>query len=154
MNKADEARLKKDPRYKSIMDAKSTLDARRAAAQAVFDAEMAAARAAYVEAAPEMKNEGDGAMSDEHIFAALRPRGDKVRVEEYGWLGAKTTTFAEVEHVTPTTVTLVNYRRPFRNGFLRADYSGAPSYTIHEEDMAKIRDGKLKGWRDKPWGKP
>jgi hypothetical protein len=157
VNKADEKRLKKDPRYKRIVAAKTALDARIAEAKAAYEADVTAARAAYVEAAPEMNTEVVNVIAwkplDEQVLQAIRPRGDTVRVIVKRHSQQETNDI-EVESVTPTTITLVGHTKPFRaDGYGRGG-DWFTSQRIHEDDLARIKSGEIKGWRQKPWGGP
>jgi hypothetical protein len=144
MNNADEKRLKKDPRYQRIISAHAAMSARIEAAQR----EIEAAKEAFSAASPELFGVR-GSSLDERVFNAIRPKGDKVRVVTSHWTGCREIE-AEIENVTAARVSLVGHDRPFRDGYLRGQYGGA-SYKIHEDDLARIKAGELKGWRQKPW---
>lgn len=147
MSKQDEKRLKKDPRYQRITEAHATMTARIAAAQA----EIESAKADFAAAVPDLAGERHWPI-DARAFETLRPRGDMVRVIRSTRGEDVATTDHEVENVTPTQISLVGYDKPFR---IDGKYRGGDWWTfyrIHENDLAHIQAGEVKGWRQKPWG--
>lgn len=146
MNKADEKALKRHPRYAAILAARTRMLERIAAAQREIDA----AKKDFQKATPEL----DGPLArstEQRAFEALRPKGDKVRVVQSGCCVTDIVT-REIENVSATEVRIVGNTKPYRldDGRWRG---GDWSYSerIHEDDLARIKSGELKGWRQRPW---
>ena len=147
MSKADEKALKRHPRYAALLAAHTRMQERIAAAQKEIDA----AKEDFQAAAPELEWLPTHLPVELRAFAALRPKGDTVRVMRLGVAGrAHGEEECEIENVTATLVTLVGHVKPFRDGRC-GGYD--TSYRIHEDDLARIQSGELKGWRQKPWAR-
>ena len=138
MNKADEKRLKADPRYGRIMAAHAVLMKRSARLSALK--QKAIDEFATACDGVEVDHEGLG---DEAIFRALRPHGDKCR------LGFGTWDEREIESVTAHRVFVGGDEYDRKTGRRRGGYS---RIRIHLDDLDRINAGELVGWRQKPWG--
>ena len=136
MNKADEKQLKKDPRYAAVRDAHHRLRVAYAEAQRI---QLEATAAFKQETGLEGTQEP---LPDERLFELLRPRGDNARGVSGSGLG-------EIINVTEHRVIIGRDEYDLYSGHVRARYS---SRQIHPEDLAKIKSGKLRGWRQKKWG--
>ncbi len=153
MNKADEKRLKADPRYTMILTAHGRLCIEFARAQQIQKEAMRHFEEATGIASPSVP----GPISDASIFDVLRPRGDKARVIPIGFAAREGEPVSlEIENVTEQRVRFATrYSEDFdkEHGYYRKRGYGDGA-RIHPDDLAKIKAGELKGWRQKPWGKP
>ena len=140
MNKADEKQLKKDPRYAAVRDAHHRLRVAYAEAQRIqLEATVAFKQETGLEGT---QIPTQAPLPDERLFELLRPRGDNARGVSGSGLG-------EIINVTEHRVMIGRDEYDLYSGHVRARYS---SRRIHPEDLAKIKSGKLRGWRQKKWG--
>lgn len=147
MNKADEKRLHKDPRYKANRAAYDVLREKLHAADAFALAAIVEYFGTLGEPVESPKTYVDQypAPSDEALFRKFRPKGDRVRVTQ------RSGTF-EITNVTSKSVFLGTEEYSLSNGARRERWSN--HCCIHPEDLARIKAGELKGWRQKKWGDP
>ncbi len=147
MNKADEKRLHKDPRYQAHRAAYDVLREKLHAADTAALAAIGEYWGAIGEpgAMPKTYVEQLSPPSDEALFRKFRPKGDRVRVTQ------RSGTF-EITNVTSKSVFLGTEEFSLRDGARCERWSY--DTRIHPDDLAKIKAGELKGWRQKKWGAP
>lgn len=144
MNKADKKQLKKDPRYAAVRDAHHRLCVAYAEAQRIqLEATAAFKQETGIERTLVPAQEP---LPDERLFELLRPRGDKVRICRRLDLDI----VVELESVTEKRIRAGGAEYDLEMGARRGGYE---RMYVHREDLAKIKAGELKGWRQKPWGK-
>lgn len=150
MNKAEEKRLHKDPRYKARRAAYVEMAEKLRAAD---DAALAAIREYYsgigIEPSVSAKySAGLSPPSDEALFDLLRPHGAKVRL-----VGKGISSTGEVASVTESSVIIgTGAKYDLVTGERYRVDRWTPDESIHPEDLARIKSGELKGWRQKKWG--
>lgn len=150
MNKADQKKLHAHPPYKAAVAAHAALvDALRR-----LDATAESAMGQYLENGglltrplPSLERHV-GTLDDHGMLERLRPRGDNCRVTFSRF--SETYSEVEIENVTAARVLAGTHEFDLASGGKRG--RGA-SGRIHPDDLAKIKAGELKGWRQKEWGK-
>lgn len=145
MNKTDEKRLHKDPRYKANLAAYDVLREKLHAADTAALAAIGECFGTLGEPGEFPKTYVDQypAPTDEALFRKFRPKGDRVRVTQ------RSGTF-EIANVTSKSVFLGTEEYRLSDGARCERWSYG--LCIHPDDLAKIKSGELKGWRQKKWG--
>ena len=90
--------------------------------------------------------------TDVAMFTRFRPMGDKMRIARKHGKRRDAETEVEIVSYQPPVISTATSKYDSFDG--RQIGVKSYAYFIHPDDLAAIKAGTLRGWRQKPWGQP